>query len=178
MCFFPLNLLSTVFPPSKLHGLMVNGSHPNVLYTSSNILIIPLPLLLLTFFGFFTYQPIALLHSKHSNFLISSINSSSSCWKNFNRILSKQSLPPPFSFQDFQNYSHNKLLSIRTIRSSSHTPPASSPASVSLSHFSHINFRDLIFIIKSVSSSFCSLDLISPKILNSFAPIEGGLSKL
>ena len=60
MCFFPLNLLPTVFPPSKLLGLMVNASHPNVLYASSNVLIVLLILLLLMFFGFLTYQPIAL----------------------------------------------------------------------------------------------------------------------
>ena len=48
-----------------------------------------------------TYR--SLLHSKHSNFLISSINSASSRWKNLNRILSKQSPHPPFSSQDFQN---------------------------------------------------------------------------
>ena len=59
MCFFPLNLLPTVFPPSKLLGLMVNASHPNVLYASSNVLIVPLSLLPLMFFGFLTYQPIA-----------------------------------------------------------------------------------------------------------------------
>ena len=35
-----------------------------------------------------------------------------------------------------------------------------------LSHFSPITFTDLITIIKSVSSSSCSLDLIPPKILN------------
>ena len=114
-----------------------------------------------------TYR--SLLHSKNSNFLISSINSASFFsfrWKNHNRILSKQSPSPPFSSQDFQDYFHNKILSIRTNRSSSHTPPASSPTSVSLSHFSQITFTDLISIIKSVSSSSCSLDLIPPKILN------------
>ena len=46
--------------PSKLLGLMVNASHSNVLYASSNVLIVPLPLLPLMFFGFLTYQPIAL----------------------------------------------------------------------------------------------------------------------
>ena len=106
-----------------------------------------------------TYR--SLLHSKHSNFLISSINSassSSSRWKNLNRILSKQSPPPPFPSQDFQDYFHNKILSIRTNRSS-HTPPAPSPASVSLSHFSPITFTDLMSIIKSESSFSCSRDL-------------------
>ena len=117
------------------------------------------------------FSPINLslsLHSKHSNFLISSINSASSFssrWKNLNRILSKQS-PPPFSSQDFKDYFSNKILSIRTNRSSSHTPPASFPASISLSHLSTITFTDLISIIKSVYSSSCSLDLISPKTLN------------
>ena len=84
-----------------------------------------------------TYR--SLLHSKHSNFFISSINSassSSSRWQNLNRILSKQSPPPPFSSQDFHDYFHNKILSIRTNRSSSHTPQASPFASVSLSNFS------------------------------------------
>ena len=75
----------------------------------------------------------SLFHSKHSNFLIFSINSASSFssqWKNLNRILSKLSLPP-FSSQAFQNYFH-KILSIRTNRSSFYTPSASSSASVSL----------------------------------------------
>ena len=56
----PLNLLPTVFPPSKLLVLMMNASHSNVLYASSNVLIVPLPLLPLMFFGFLTFQPIAL----------------------------------------------------------------------------------------------------------------------
>ena len=60
MYFFPLNLLPTVFPPSKLLGLMVNASHPNVLYANSNVLIVALPLLPFITFGFLTYQPIAL----------------------------------------------------------------------------------------------------------------------
>ena len=110
-----------------------------------------------------TYR--SLLHSKHSNFLISSINSSSfssSRWKNLHSILSEKSSSPPFSSQDF----HNKILSIRTNRSSSHTPPASSPVSVSFSYFPPITFTDLISIIKSVTSSSCSFDLIPPKILN------------
>ena len=110
-----------------------------------------------------TYR--SLPHSKCSNFLFSSINSSSSRWKKLNRVLSKQSPPPPFSSQVFQDYFHSKILSIRTNRSSSHTPPASSPAP-SLSHFLPITFTDLISIIKSVSSSSCSLGLIPPQILN------------
>ena len=60
MCFFPLNLSPTVFPPSKFLGLMVNASHPNVLYASLKVLIVPLSLLTLMFFGFLAYQPIAL----------------------------------------------------------------------------------------------------------------------
>ena len=64
---------------------------------------------------------------------------------------------------------------MRTNRLPSHTPPESSPASVSLSRFSPITFTDLITIIKSVSSASCSLDLIPPKIFNdlfsSFYPI-------
>ena len=114
-----------------------------------------------------TYR--SLLHTKHSNFLICYINSASSSsfrWKNLNRIFSKQSPPPPFSSQDFHDYFYKKILFIRTNRSSSHTPPASSLASVSLSHFSRITFTDLISIIKSVFSSSCSLDLIVPKTLN------------
>ena len=180
LLFLKTHLIKTAFgfdfnTYSKILSYLVHTIiiifYPNVLYASSNVLIIPLPLLSLIFFGLShlsTYR--SLLHSKHSNFLISSINSassSSSRWKNLNRIFFKQSPPPPFSFQDFQDYFHNKILSIRTNRSSSHTPPVSSPASVSLSHFSPITFTDLISIIKSaVSSSSCSLDPIPPKILN------------
>ena len=107
MCFFPLNLLPTVFPTSKLLGLMVNASHPNVLYPSSNVLIVPLPLLLLMFFGFLTYRPIALFSTPNTQiflFLPSTLLPLLPLVKkNLNRILSKQSPPPPFSFQDFHN---------------------------------------------------------------------------
>ena len=112
-------------------------------YASLNVLIVTLPLLPLMFFWhshLSTYR--SLFHSKHSNFF-SSINSaspSSSRWKNLNRILFKQSPPPPFFTQDFHDYFHNKIFSIITDHSSSHTPPASSPASVSLSHFSSYHF--------------------------------------
>ena len=129
-----------------------------------NVLIVPFP-----FFLFYLSTYSSLLHTKHSNFLISSINSassSSSSWKNLNRVLSKQSPPPSFSSQDFHDYFHNKILSIRTNRWSSHTPPASFSASVSLFRFSPITFTDLIIIIKSVSSSSCPFDLILLKILN------------
>ena len=70
MCFFPLNLSSTVISPSKLLGLMVNASYPNVLYASLNVFIVPLLLLPLTFFGFFTYQPIALSPSPNSQIFL------------------------------------------------------------------------------------------------------------
>ena len=85
-------------------------------------------------------------------------------------------------FQDFYNYFYNKMLSIETHCSSSHTPPVSSLASFSFSHFSPITFTDLITIIKSVSSSSCSLDLIPLKILNDlfsfFYPITINLINL
>ena len=74
------------------------------------------------FFGFFTYQPIALSFTPNTQiFFFLSINSafsSSSRWKNLNRVLSKQSPSSPFSSQDFHDYFHNKVLSIRTNRSS------------------------------------------------------------
>ena len=76
MCFLPFNLLPTVFPPSKLLGLIVNASHPNILYASWNVLIVPLPLLPLMFFGFQTYQPIALSSTPNTQiflFLLSTL---------------------------------------------------------------------------------------------------------
>ena len=165
MCF-PLNLLPTVFPPSNLLGLMVNASHPNVLYASSNVFIVPLPLLPLMFFGFLTYQPIALSSTPNTQiflFLPSTLlplvgKISIAFFPNNSLLL--------FLLKIFRTISTNKILSIRTNRLSSHTPPTYSPAFVSLSPFSPITFTDLISIIKSVSSSSCSLDLIPPKILN------------
>ena len=166
MCFFPLNFLSHVFPPSKLLGLMVNASHPNVLYASSNVLIVPLPLLSLTFFGFFTYQPKALFSTPNTQIffflpstLLPFVGKISIAFSPNNPLLIL------FLLKLFRTIFTTRF-SIRTNCSSSHTPPAYSSAFVSLSHFSPITFTDLISIIKSVSSSFCSLDLIPPKILN------------
>ena len=60
----------------------------------------------------------SLRHSKHSNFLISFINSASSFssrWKNLNRILSKQSPPPPFFFKIFMTISTKKFFPLELI---------------------------------------------------------------
>ena len=163
MCFFPLNLLPTVFPPSKLLGLMVNASHPNVLYSSLNVLIVPLPLLPLMFFGFLIYQPIALSSTSNTQiflFLPSNLLPLLHLVGKISMLFFSNNLLLLFLLKIFM------IFSIRTNHSSSHTPLAFSPASVSFSHFSPITFTDLITIIKSVSSSSCSLDLIPLKILN------------
>ena len=70
MCFFPLNLLPTVFPLPKLLGLMMNASNPNVLYANLKVSIVPLPLLSFMFFGFLTYQPIALSSTPNTQFFL------------------------------------------------------------------------------------------------------------
>ena len=116
MCFFPLNLLPTFFPSSKLLGLIVNESHPNVLYASLSVFIVPFPFFLHTIFGFFTYQFIALsstpntqiflfLH-QHCFFFISLEKTQS---YSLRKIFSSS-----FSSQDFYSYFHNKIHSIRT----------------------------------------------------------------
>ena len=160
MCFFSLTLLPTAFPPSKLLGLMVNASNPNVLYASLNVFIVPLSLLPLMFFGFFPYQPSPLSSTPNTQIF----SSFPSTLFPLLHLVGKTSIvffPNNILIlfpQDFHDYFHTKILSFRTNRSSSHTSTASSPASVSLSHFSSITFTDLIAIInpaKEPTFSWC-----------------------
>ena len=52
MCFFLSNLFHNVFLPSKFLGLIMKASHPNLLYASLSVLVVPLALLSTMIFGF------------------------------------------------------------------------------------------------------------------------------
>ena len=147
----------------------LNVSHPNVLYASSNVLIVPLPLLPLTFFGFLTYQPIALSSTPNTKIFLFLPSTLFPLLPLVGKIsvafFPNNPLFLLFSLKIFMTISTTRFFPLEIIVHHL-TPPASSSASVSFSRFSPITFTDLIFIIKSVSSSSCSLDLIPPKIFN------------
>ena len=169
MCFFPLNLLSTAFSPTKLPGLTVNASHPNVLYASSNVLIVPL-LLPLMFFGFLTYQPIAFFSTPNTQififlpstlFLLPLVGKISIAFSPNNPLFLL------FLLKIFRTIFTTRF-SIRTNRSSSYTLPVSSPTSVSHSHFFPITFTDLITISKLYLHLPAPLTLFLQKALMNF----------
>ena len=163
MCFFPLNLLPTIFPPSKLLGLMVNASHPNVLYASSNVLIVPLPLFSLMFFGFFTYQPIALSSTPNTQIFLFLPST----------LLPLLSLVGKISITFSSNNPLLLLILLKTFRTISTTKFSLLEL---IAH--HLTLLQRLLLPLSLfltfhpspsqtsSSSSCSLDLISPKILN------------
>ena len=167
MCFFLLKLLPTVFPFSKFLGLMVNASHPNVLYASSNVLIVPLPLLLLMCFAFLTYQPIALSSTPNTQIflflpstlllLLPLVGKISIAFSPNNPLLLL------FLLKIFRTISTTRFFLLELI---AHHLTLLQHLLLPLSLFSPITFTNLTSIIKSVSSFFCSLDLIPPKILN------------
>ena len=146
---------------------MVNASHPNILYASSNVLIVLLILLLLMFFGFLTYQPIALSSTPNTQiflFLPSTLLPLLPLVEKISIVFfSNNPLFFLFLFKIFKTISTTRFSLLELI---AHHLTLLQRLLLPLSHFSPITFTDLISIIKAVSSSSCFLDLILPKILH------------
>ena len=166
---------------------MVNESHPNVLYASLNVFIVPLPLLPLMIFGFLTYQPIALSSTQNTQIFLS-LSSTLLLLHLVGKIsiiFFPNNLIILFLFKIFITYSTTRFFPLELI--ANHLPPpASYPNSVSLTFhpspsqisspssnlYNHFPSLSTLFLAKFLNelSSFYPINIINLSLATSKVP--------